>query len=253
MFNHARRALGLAGFAIAASAGTSALAYDLKPIVIQLAPSGARAAQTAVITNTHDVPIAIEVKAFQRAQKPDGSDTLTADDENIIVSPPQMVIPPKSSQSFRVQWVGDTAPTTELAYRIVTEQLPIQFKEQVRSDLTADVTMRYRYEAALYVMPENRQAKATLAGVAAVKNAAGEDELELRIKSEGTSRAILDRPVLELSADGTPHRLEGEAVKSLAGLNILPGVERVVRIAMPADLKGHALSGKLTTQYITLN
>lgn len=253
MFNHSRRALGLAGFAVAACASTSALAYDLKPIVIQLAPSGARAAQTAVVTNTHDVPIAIEVKAFQRAQKPDGTDTLTADDDNIIVSPPQMVILPKSSQSFRVQWVGDAAPAREIAYRIVTEQLPIQFKEQVRKDLTADLTMRYRYEAALYIMPETRQAKATLTGVSAVKNAQGADELELRIKSEGTSRAILDKPVLDLSADGRPYRLEGEAVKSLSGLNILPGVERVVRIAMPADLKGHMLSGKLSTQYITLN
>jgi fimbrial chaperone protein len=253
MPNHSRRLTGLSGLVLATSLASPAAAYDLKPIVIQLAPSGARSAQTAVITNTHDVPIAIEVKTFQRKQNPDGSDTLTIDDENLIISPPQMVIAPKSSQSFRVQWVGDAAPKKEIAYRIVTEQLPIQFKERVRSDLTADVTMRYRYEAALYIMPEERSAKATLASVAAVKSEDGTDQLELHIRSEGTSRAILDKPTLDLAADGRSLRLEGEAVKPLIGLNILPDTERVVRIAMPAELKGRVVSGTLSTRYITLN
>lgn len=257
MFNYSPRALGalawVSALVLSGSAAAPANAYDLKPIVIQLASSGPGAAQTAVITNTHTVPIAIEVTAFKRKQNPDGTDTLTRDDENVIISPPQMVIPPKSSQSFRIQWVGDANPSTELAYRVVTEQLPIQFKKETRNNLTADLTMRYRYEAALYILPKDRKSQATLTSVSTVKGADGTDQLELRIRSEGNSRAILDKPVVELSVDGRSFRLEGAAVKQLSGLNILPGSERVVRIAMPADMKGRTVTGKLLTQYLILN
>lgn len=246
-------ALGAAAVIVIAGPSAPAIAYDLRPIVIQLNASGPGAAQTATITNSHNVPIAIEVKVFARAQNPDGTDTLTPENENVLVSPPQMVIAPKSTQSFRIQWVGDANPDRELAYRVVTEQLPIQFKKVTAGDRTADVTMRYRYEAALYVLPKDRRVQATLSSVAPVKGADGAERLELRIRSEGNARAILDKPALDLIAGGASVRLEGDAVKELVGLNILPGNERVVQIAMPASLHGKQIAGKLDTQYVNLN
>ncbi len=228
-------------------------AYDLKPIVVQLAPSGAGSSQTMVVTNSHDVPIAIEVRAFERFQLPTGEDRLEPEEDDLIVYPPQMVIPPKSSQSFKVQWVGDPAPQTELAFRIVTEQLPIKFGQQVDGARTADLTVRSRYEAALYVMPANAEPSARLVSVERVKSEDGADELELAIVSEGNMRAILQAPKLELSGSGgNPVELSGEAIKSLEGLNILPGVERRVRIALPVDLPSGPLHGALQTRYVVL-
>lgn len=230
-----------------------ASAYDLTPIVVQLKPSGAGSSQTMVVTNSHDVPIAIEVQAFERKQLPTGEDRLEPEDEDLIVYPPQMVIPPKSSQSFKVQWVGDPAPARELAFRIVTEQLPIRFEERINADSEADLTVRYRYEAALYVLPEGAQPSARLVSVERVRDEAGAENLELAIVSEGTMRAILDEPVLELTAGaGNSVELSGEAIKPLIGLNILPGVERRVRIASPAELPSGPLSGTLKTRYVVL-
>ena len=230
-----------------------ASAYDLTPIVVQLKPSGAGSSQTMVVTNSHDVPIAIEVQAFERKQLPTGEDRLEAEDEDLIIYPPQMVIPPKSSQSFKVQWVGDPAPTSELAFRIVTQQLPIRFEERISADSEADLTVRYRYEAALYVLPEGAKPSARLVSVERVRDEAGAENLELAIVSEGTMRAILDEPVLELTASaGTPLELSGEALKPLIGLNILPGVERRVRIAAPAELPPGPLRGALKTRYVVL-
>lgn len=231
----------------------SALAYDLKPMVVQLKPSGAGSSATAVITNTHEVPIAVEVHAFNREQLPDGTDKLTPEDSDIIVTPPQMVIPPKGSQSFRIQWVGDPKPSKELAYRIVTDQLPIQFKKISRNDRTADVTMRYRYEMALYVEPEGTKPSARVVSAEYVAGKDGAKEIALKIKSEGNMRAILDKPVLQLTpAGGSPLRLEGEAIKQLAGLNILPGSERLVRIPAPASLQNGPLTATLSSEYMIL-
>jgi P pilus assembly chaperone PapD len=92
-----RRAAPL--FALAAIVSWAVLpprasAYDLQPIVIQLASSGPGSSGTVVITNSHDEPIAIEARAYRRSQRPDGTDDLTPEDEDIIITPPQMVIAP---------------------------------------------------------------------------------------------------------------------------------------------------------------
>ena len=81
------------GALVLASAPVGLWAYDLKPIVVQLEPSGPGSSQTLVISNTHTVPIAIEVTAFRRKQLPSGDDELTPDDEDLLIDPPQMVLP----------------------------------------------------------------------------------------------------------------------------------------------------------------
>lgn len=231
----------------------TATAYDLRPIVVQLSPTGAGSGQTLVITNSHEVPIAIEVRAYRRQQMPNGEDTLTPEDEDLLIYPPQMVIPPQTSQSFKVQWVGDPAPTRELAYRIVTEQLPIQFTQEIDASRSADLTVRYRYEAALYVVPSNAEPSARLTSIARVTGEDGSEQLELRIASEGTMRAILETPRVTIrDASGESFVLSGEQIQPLDGLNVLPGVERIVRVPAPPGLPAGPLTGELGTRYVVL-
>ena len=231
----------------------TAAAYDLKPIVVQLSPTGAGSGQTLVITNSHDVPIAIEVRAYRRQQMPNGEDTLTPEEEDLLIYPPQMVIPPQTSQSFKVQWVGDPAPTRELAYRIVTEQLPIKFTQEIEAGSNADLTVRYRYEAALYIVPSNAEPSARLTSISRVTAEDGSEQLELRIASEGTMRAILDTPrVTVKGTSGESVVLSGEQIQPLDGFNVLPGVERIIRIAAPAGLPTGPLTGELDTRYVVL-
>ncbi len=245
-------ATALAVAALVAPVGP-ARSYDLQPIVLQLSPSGAGSSQTMVVTNTHEVPIAIEVHAFRRTQLPSGEDQLTPEDQDLLIYPPQMVIPPQASQSFKVQWVGDPTIDSERAYRIVTEQLPIKFEKKVEGERTADLTVRYRYEAALYIVPKGATPSARLVSVERVTGDDGAPLLELTIASEGTLRAILDQPTLDLAgASGGTVSLTGEAIKPLEGLNILPGVSRKVRIPAPADLTAGPVTGSLQTKYVVL-
>lgn len=205
------------------------------------------------LTNTHEVPIAIEVKAFRREQQPDGTDVLVPEDQDLIIYPPQMVIPAQQSQTFKVQWAGEANPGSELAYRIVTEQLPIKFETPEVDGRRADVTMKYRYEAALYIMPPGATPLAELVSATAVAAGDGTRQIELRIASKGTRRAILDGPSLVLSpASGSPITLSGADLTPLVGLNILPGVERVVRIPAPDGIADGPVPAQLQTRYIQL-
>ena len=246
--------------AAAAAAGLLAVAsiaplgaYDLTPIVVQLRPTGAGAAQQMTITNSHDQPIAIEVKAFRREQLPDGTDRLTPETQDLLITPPQMVIPPKSSQTFKVRWVGDANPERELAYRIVTTQLPIAFRTEKKGDRTANVSLAYRYEAALYVTAAGKAPNASLAQVREVTGDDGKRWLEVSIRNDGTARALIDKPRLLLrSASGSSVTLAGEQLAALQNLNVLAGSERKVRLPWPAELAGGAVTGELQNSYAVL-
>ena len=170
-------------------------AYDLKPIVIQLAPSGSGATQTVVVTNTHAVPIAIEVEMYKRVQNPDGTDQLTVEENDLLVTPPQMIIPPGQSQSIKVRWIGDAAPAQELSYRLVTTQLPIKLTKESSAGVNANIDVGYRYEAALYIVPPKSKPNASLISLSPVKDQNGTQWLQARIKSDGSRRAILTQPI----------------------------------------------------------
>lgn len=229
--------------------------YDLKPIVIQLSPTGAGASQNVLITNTHNVPIAIEVRTYKRSQRPDGTEDRVAEDEDLIISPPQMVVAPKASQTFQVRWVGDPKPEKELAFRLVTKQLPIKFKDDTQGDVSIKVDMSYSYEAALYVVPPQSTPLARLTAARHVTDDLGKSWLEVRLASEGSRRAILKNPVLELSAlnTGVKISLQGDSVTGIANLNLLAGSERIIRLPWPNELPKGEVEGKLRTEYTVFN
>lgn len=240
---------------LAQAAATPLHAYDLKPLVIQLTPTGSGATQTVVITNTHTVPIAIEVELYQRVQNPDGTDRLTVEENDLLVTPPQMIIPPGQSQSIKVRWVGDSAPTHELSYRLVTTQLPIKLTREQSGGVNANIDVGYRYEAALYIVPPKSKPNATLVSIATVQDQNGMTWMQARIKSDGTRRAILTQPELTVQSvnGGAEMKLSGPQVEPLNNLNILAGSERVVVLPWPEGLPVGNVSGQLRTSYMTFD
>lgn len=235
----------------AALLSSSAWAYDVKPMVVELSPSGSGSSATVTIANTHKVPIAIEVSVHDRKQQPDGSDALTREDDDLIVTPPQLVLQPGASQAVRIQWVGEPDPKRELDYRLITEQLPIPLARRKERDVDAQLTMKYRYEVALYVIPRGAAPSARLESAEVVSGQDGR-KLHVAIASEGTRRSILDKARLTLSSGGRSFTVDGEAAAALQGLNVLPGSTRVVILPAPPDMPTGKVSGELETGYLSL-
>jgi len=225
-------------------------AYDLKPLVVELTPSGSGSSGSMTITNTHEVPIAIEISVHKRQQQDDGSDELSPELDDVIINPPQMVMQPGTSQAVRIQWVGDQNPDRELSYRIVTEQLPIRLTKAQRNDRTAELTMKYRYEAALYVAPRGVRPSAKLESAEVVEQN-GVSMLAVTIVSDGTSRAILNEPRLVLAGPQGEVVVDGESMAAFQGLNVLSGSKRVVFIPAPAGLPSGSISGSLESDFFT--
>lgn len=231
-----------------------ASAYEFSPIVAQFNSKGAAATRTFTLRNTQQEPVAIQIEVFQRSADATGEETRVPEFDDFIVTPPQVVLAPGQSQAIRVQWIGDANPAAELSYRIVTTQLPIKYaSEQISGDVQATLQLGYKYEAAVYVAPQNVKPSASITAAAAATDAAGNRVMRLTIKSTGTRRAILETPEITVTpaSGGQSVVLKGEAVSAIQMKNIITGTQRVLDIPWPSNVPYGPVTASLKTTYYT--
>jgi fimbrial chaperone protein len=246
------RTIRAAAFAAAAAAGllASAAAYEFTPIVAVFAPSGPGAVQSFVVRNTQPETIALQITAVRRLTAPDGAESHEPEFDDFIITPPQLVVAPGASQTVRAQWIGDPAPERELSYRFIVTQVPIRYEREVREETTANITLGYKYEAAVYVTPPGAQPLARLVSADPVQSEDGTTRLAVTLASEGGTRAILENPVLRLSgANGQSVTLEGDTLPELRNKNLLSGTTRTFMLDWPTGLPQGPVSAEFSTDY----
>jgi fimbrial chaperone protein len=228
-----------------------AAAYEFAPIVAQFSPTGSGAAKTFVVRNTHKEPIALQIEVYRRSADEAGTEIRELEYDDFIVTPPQMVLAPGQSQSIRVQWIGDSNPDTELAYRLVVEQLPIPYKGDGNTPdgVAVDVKLGFRYEAALYVVPATGAPDARISHGEIVKSENGENLLRLTVENVGQRRAILQHPVVTVQTGGQTIELSEEALEALNNRNIIAGTQAVVDVPVADTLAVGPVSASLKTDY----
>ena len=87
---------------------------------------------------------------------------------------------------------GEAAPTSELAFRVITEQLPINLQRERQGG--AQVTLLLRYEGTLYVAPPNATADVAVDSAESITDDAGAQKLRVTVSNTGTRHAILCPP-----------------------------------------------------------
>jgi fimbrial chaperone protein len=85
--------------------------FKLEPIQVEFTPSGSLATQSFLFTSTGDKPVAIQLGMVTRESSLDGTEINTDADDQFLIYPPQLVIPPGEQQAVRVTWLGDPKPT----------------------------------------------------------------------------------------------------------------------------------------------
>lgn len=135
------------------------------------------------------------------------------------------------------------ALSKEVAYRIIAEQVPIDFSQQQ----TSGVKVMFRYIAALYVAPPNVSHK-----IAVTKVEYGEQESKkgffVTITNSGTRHALINDPVLKISGSLSTITLKDEALNAIDGQNLLAGNVRKFFIPCEDAVPGKNYTGTLTAR-----
>ena len=231
------------------SAISPALAFKLEPISRVFEPAGAGATQSYEVINDSAEQIAVELSMAERKISLEGQETTESADDDFLVYPSQIVLPPQGVQSVRVTWLGNPNPEKELAYRIIAEQLPINLNnpEESQAETTSGaVKVMFRYIGSVYIRPKNAESKVVLNGITHEKGTDGNDRLVITFDNQGTRRAVLSELNLNLTSQGSQLTLKPEQLEGVNNGVILAGNQRRFSMPWPQQLPIGEVTGTFT-------
>ncbi len=223
----------------------ASLIFYLTPMVSSFSPVGKGSSQSFRVVNTsEDQPIAIELYLVKREISDDGNEVYNQEnaDDNFLIYPPQTLLQPGEEQTIRVTWLGETELNHELAYRLMAEQVPIDFNSQ--SNITVEqnsinlITL-VRYAGAIYIRPEEIYSNVIVESAKYQKGNNGEDQLSLTLFNQGTSHTLLDNPSLIITSVVDPNQtitLTAQQLEIIDHANILAQTNRNFVIPFPENL-----------------
>lgn len=212
---------------------------SLEPLIQTFDPtSAAGRIQTFRVFNNTPEPIAVVIHMTTRSVDQVGRETRDDAGEDFVVFPSRVTLQPGSFQAIRVQYTGTGGLDVEKAYRIIAEQIPVDFSSEEQQSGGA-INMLFRYIGAVYITPPNTEQNVVLAEASRVSNEGGELGFLLRFENRGTRHAILGNLTVTLTlsdTDGAPLDTISYGPKDvpvLGGKNILAGNALQQTISLP--------------------
>ncbi len=136
------------GMLLSACFVSTVQAYEVSPLIMEMAPSGPDAVENIDIKNPHDYRLILEFSAIERTVGANGVESELSADDDFLIFPPQIIVDPHKSQRVQVRYIGQPLASSK-AYRIIIDQVPVKQAEgQTRLDLA------YKFRTAVYVIPE---------------------------------------------------------------------------------------------------
>ncbi|WP_082731834.1 fimbrial biogenesis chaperone [Sphingomonas sp. CCH15-F11] len=202
-------------------------AYEVGPLRIFLVPAEGRNQSSLSVNNDRDEPLPIEMKVFKRLTARDGSEQLIPADGDFIIFPPQTQVAAKSSQSIRMQYVGEPVVLESVCYVVQVTEVP------VIPPGFSGVRFAYNFGAAVYVEPARAAAKLGVTGVERIDGG-----IRLIIRNAGNKHVLLQHQRLTITADDQKLELTGsDLAQRVDNPTLPPNMERVIDIKSP-ELRG---------------
>ena len=214
--------------------------FNFQPITMKFSPSGKDATKSFKVSNPAADPIAVQVSAAHRIVDIDGQEEHPEADDDFIIVPSQLVLLPGEEQTVQVTWAGPSELKQELAYRLIAEQLPIMLTEPDPNETHEGAfQIMLKYVGAIYILPSGMKDKISLFSFQRVE-LEGENFVELVLENTGTRHGLIRQFKLNIGLDSeeevTPIELSQDDILEMAGLNMLAGAKRRIRIPWPEEL-----------------
>jgi fimbrial chaperone protein len=218
-----------------------AFAIRMVPIVAEVNSSDSTVEQSFRVDNPGGTPAAVEINVLKRQTTLDGKEVREPADDQFVVFPEQMVLMPGESQLIRIQWLGTTPVEEELAYRVIAEELPVDFNEAPkRTGAGPQISLLMRYEAMLYIQPAQISAELSVVSAGIVEHD-GAKHLELVLVNAGNSHVIVGDPEVSIGQQhGAVYQLEDDVTRALK-VNMLAGEKRRFLLPLPDHIEPNEL------------
>lgn len=234
---------------------TSVSALQLIPMKFTLSPSGEASNTVVTVKNDSSEPEAVQLYVTTRNPDINGEENNIEDEDNFLIYPPQLILPPNSQRTIRISWIGSPLLAEEVAYRLIAEQLPVDLEVQSKKEKddkpALELKILFQYEAAFYVTPKSCSPHTTLESIEEIPTPDGSPAIAVVFDNTGTCHEYLIGLHLTLTSQNSQGKalktitLAPKQLKTVAGFNVLGGHKRRFILPWPKNLP----KGNLTASF----
>lgn len=210
-------------------------AFRLDPMVLAVAVDKPQAIATFTVENNTPAKIALQFEVTRRIMDANGIEQRPAA-QGFTVYPEQMALAPGEKRSVRVNWVGESMPTSEQAYRFIASQLPVDFQAENKK-AAANLKFLVEYVASFYLVPPKASAKMKI-----LRHTVNKGKVEILVANEGTAHQLLELMEITLTSGAKKVMLGAELLAEVRTENVLAGSQRILRVPLPSGMSAKGLS-----------
>ena len=212
-------------------------AFEVRPLVHNLAPSGRKATTSLTISNPSDQLLTVEIGIDRRVFGTDVDQALLPADDDFLIFPPTAFIPPGASQVVRLQWLGDPALSASQSYYAHVAQVPVETVAQRSAESIAgpDRELRFvlAFNVAVHVSPEGAIPEVRVVETALELAESGEAILRAILANDGNRHTYASEMAMTVVSAGASVTIEPDAILAMKLDTFLPpGISRTLRIPL---------------------
>ncbi|OQW52818.1 MAG: hypothetical protein A4S09_08215 [Proteobacteria bacterium SG_bin7] len=212
---------------------TPVRALELSPMEMDFTTTGNNSSHVFTVENKFSKDIAVELKIYKRRINLKGEES--RDDTNdFLIFPRQIKLAPGQKKPVRVSWQGPTEVKKEIPYRLVLEQLPIDFKKKENQGQKIDIDFLLKYVASLYVLSEPAKSEIVIENLEKRKS-----RLHFILKNNGSKHLVVSKFVLIGGSGEIP--LVDTSLRQVLGRNILAESALEFDLPWPSELQAQHL------------
>ena len=205
----------------------NANALQMTPLSLVLKPSGGGSKQSVRVTNESNKPIAVQFSVTTR-QQVNNKEIRKPADKDFMIYPPQTIIPAKSTQKVRVEWLGPGKIPREQAYRLIAEQVYVSLDDKKQTGVNMLMTLI----GALYVQPNGTKDNLQVTTIKRHGN-----KLAVTVANSGNRHRLMRYATLTLRNGNQVISLKGKQLLGLEGNNVLGGATKQFFIPLPKNFR----------------
>lgn len=218
------------------AAPTGADAMTVQPVVIDLQTQGRAMSQVITVENTFANPLPVELRIEELTFDDNGLVGTGHGSDDILVFPPQALIQPGQTQTFRIQYVGDPALARSRHFYVTVAQLPVQLPQGQSA-----IQILYNFQVLVSIAPAGATPNLAITAATVGHNAEGHPVPMLTLTNDSPAHGYLSQGrlrIVEKDASGREifrRILPGPEIQQTIGFGLV-GAGQTRRVAIPVEL-----------------
>ena len=214
----------------------AAQAMTVQPVVIDLQTAGRQMSQVITVENTFATPLPVELTTQELDLTAEGVKQTGKDPGDLLVFPPQAIIAPGQTQTFRVQYVGDPALAKSKHYYVTVAQLPVKLPEGQSA-----IQILYNFQVLISVGPLGVKPKIAVQSAEVAPGPGGKSFAMVTVVNASPAHGYLSNGhlrVVEKNKAGAQvfsKTLSGAEIQQTMGFGLIGGGQ-TRRVTVPVEL-----------------